>query len=476
MQGLAGARRTVGMQAGERGVGEAVEGTPKKRAMNNVRVFSAEDVRHACHEQKIRSLQLQFTDILGIVKHLDLPCAQLDKILAGDVMFDGSAIEGFVRLQESDMYLRADPATFCILPWKTATARLICDVVTLGGDPYPGDPRYALRRVLAEAGQLGYSVMIGPEVEFFLYRLDGSGKPSTHTNDIASYFDLAPGDAGAEIRETIVDALEDMGFGVASCHHEAAPGQHEIDLRYADALTMADRLVTLRILARAIAVRRGMYATFMPKPASEVNGSGLHLHQSLFTADGSNAFCDARRPEQLSTIAHGYLAGLLAHAKSFTAITNPLINSYKRLVPGYEAPTIVTWSHRDHSPLIRVPSRRGLGTRLEIRSPDPSCNPYLAFAVLIKAGLDGMQRRLEPPPQVVATAGLPLREDRERAELMHLPSSLEEALQALEQDPVMREALGEAIFRHFVNAKRIEWDYYRRQVHAWEVEQYLSTF
>lgn len=457
-------------------MGEAVEGTPNERAMNNTQVVSAEDVRHACHEHNIRSLQLQFTDILGIVKHLDLPSTQLDKILAGDVMFDGSAIEGFVRLQESDMYLRADPSTFCVLPWKTQTARLICDVVTLGGEPYPGDPRYVLRRVLAEASHLGYAVMMGPEVEFFLYRLDASGKASTQTNDIASYFDLAPGDPGAEMRETIVDALEDMGFGVASSHHEAAPGQHEIDLRYADALTMADRLVTLRILARALAVRRGMYATFMPKPASEVNGSGLHLHQSLFHTDGSNAFCDTRRPEHLSVIAHGYLAGLLAHAKAFTAITNPLINSYKRLVPGYEAPTIVTWSHRDHSPLIRVPSRRGLGTRLEIRSPDPSCNPYLAFAVLIKAGLDGIHRRLEPPPQVGASPVIVSREDRERAEVVHLPASLEEALQAMEQDSVIRDALGEAIFRHFVNAKRIEWDYYRRQVHAWEVEQYLSTF
>lgn len=443
--------------------------------MAETEVFSADDVRHACKEMKVQSVQLQFTDILGIVKHLDLPTSQLEKALGGEVMFDGSAIEGFVRMQESDMYLRPDPTTFCPLPWKSdhgTTARMICDVVGTDGGPFPGDPRQALRRVTQEAASHGFTLMAGAEPEFFLFRRIDQ-KPTTETGDLAGYFDMAPSDMGEKVREQIVLVLEQMGFSVESSHHESAPGQHEIDFKHAEALAAADGLVTFRVTARAVAALGGMHATFMPKPVSDVNGSGLHLHQSLFRGS-DNAFFDARTPDQLSTVARHYLGGLIEHARALTALTNPLVNSYKRLVPGYEAPTEITWSLREHSPLIRIPARRGHGTRLELRSPDPACNPYLALAALLQCGLDGIRRKLEPPPQ---SGGLPPRgPEREHPGVQHLPANLEEALECLEEDVVVRTALGEHIFRHFVSAKRIEWDYYRRQVHQWELDQYLSTF
>lgn len=432
-------------------------------------------------------MQLQFTDILGVIKHVTMPIAQLDKALNGEVVVDGSAIEGFVRTRESDMYLRADPRTFCTYPWNNSpdapaadagrarTGRLICDLYSLDGSPFPGDPRHALHRACAAAAERGYTPMVGAEPEFFLFRRDESGRATTETSDLASYFDMAPLDIGERVREEIVAALEDMGFGIESGHHEAAPGQHEIDFKHEDALAAADDLMTFRLVARHVAAARGLHATFMPKPFGDVNGSGLHIHLSL-AQGGRNAFYDPSAPDQLSEVARHFLAGVLTHARGFTAVTNPLVNSYKRLVPGYEAPIYATWSQRDHSPLVRVPSRREAGARIELRSPDPSCNPYLALSAIIWAGLDGVDQKMEPPRQTGAVVYRMSPEERRDLGIVPLPENLEEALAAMETDEVVQRALGEHIMTRFSEAKRIEWDYYRRQVHKWEIDQYLSAF
>ena len=441
-------------------------------------VQTVDDVRQACREHEVQFIQLHITDILGSIKHVDLPLSRLEKALAGEVMFDGSAIEGFVRTRESDMYLRPDPRTFRILPWKHdrgVTARLVCDVHSLDGSPFVGDPRQALKRVCAEAAAMGFTCQAGPEPEFFLFRRDAAGRASTETNDLASYFDVAPLDIGESVREEIVSVLQRAQFDLESSHHEAAPGQHEIDFKYADALTMADSFMLFRLVVRTTAAARGLHATFMPKPVADVNGSGMHLHQSLFR-NGTNAFFDEHGPDKLSAVARHYLAGLLDHARGYTAITNPLVNSYKRLVPGYEAPTFVTWSHREHSPLVRIPARRAVGTRLELRSPDPACNPYLALAVMFKAGLDGVKQGLEPPRQAGTAVYRMTPEERRQMGIQPLPRDLGEALDAMEGDDVVQGALGEHIFTRFLEAKRIEWDYYCRQVHRWELDQYLATF
>lgn len=440
--------------------------------------LGAEDVQRLCREAGVRFVQLQFTDILGVVKHVTLPSGQLGKALAGEVIVDGSAIEGFVRLREADIYLRPDPDTFRLLPWKAevaATARLICDLHALDGAPFPEDPRQALRRACAEASKRGFELMVGAEPEFFLFRRGPDGRATTETRDLAGYFDGDPQDTAGQLREEMVATLEAMGFAVEASHHEAAPGQHEIDFKHAPALRAADDLITLRLVVRSLAALRGMHATFMPKPLADVNGSGLHLHLSLFR-DGQNAFYDPSTPDQLSPLARHFLAGILAHARGFSAITNPLVNSYKRLVPGYEAPVFVTWSQRDPSPFARVPARRAVGTRVELRSPDPACNPYLALAVLLRCGLDGCDRRLEPPRQAGASVYRMSAQERADLGIVPLPADLGEALAALEEDDVVQDALGQPIVLRFTEAKRIEWDYYRRQVHTWELEQYLSAF
>lgn len=445
---------------------------------------AAEDVRERCRTLGVRSVQLQFTDILGVIKQVTLPSAQLDKALSGQVIVDGSAIEGFVRTREADMYLRADPRTFCTYPWsagaaegggRALTARLICDLCALDGSPYPGDPRQALHRACTAAAARGYIPLVGAEPEFFLFKRDAAGRATTDTNDLAGYFDLAPLESGEQVRAEIVDALEAMDFGIESSHHEAAPGQHEIDFKHQHALAAADDLVTFRLVARTLAARHGLHATFMPKPLGDVNGSGLHLHVSLWR-DGRNAFFDREAPDQLSAVARHFLAGVLTHARGFTALTNPLVNSYKRLVPGYEAPVYATWSQRDHSPLLRVPARREDGTRIELRSPDPSCNPYLALAAIIWAGLDGLDQTAEPPRQAGAAVYRMSAEERRDLGIIPLPENLEEALDALETDELLERALGEDILTRFTEAKRIEWDYYRRQVHRWEIDQYLAAF
>jgi len=430
-------------------------------------------------KQDVRFVLLQFTDILGVVKSVAIPVEQMEKALDGETMFDGSSVHGFVRIEESDMLLKADPTTFAVLPWSDGgrghTARLICDILTPDGEPFSGCPRQALKRVAAQAADLGYVLNAGPEAEFFLFHCDSDGRPSLKTHDQGSYFDLAPLDKGKDARREIVISLQEIGFEVEASHHEAAPAQHEIDFRYADALTTADNLVTFKTVVRTIASRHGLHATFMPKPVMGINGSGMHIHQSLFSGT-ENAFFDAAGEFQLSELCLHYLGGILAHARGFTAVTNPLVNSYKRLVPGYEAPVYVAWSERNRSPLVRIPARRGLGTRLELRSPDPACNPYLALAVTLAAGLDGVRQRTEPPKPLAQNIYQMSERDRRRLRISSLPGSLEEAVAELARDEVICTALGEHILQHFLEAKRVETDVYRTQVHQWELEQYLGVY
>lgn len=438
-----------------------------------------EDVMDRVKQLDVRFIRLQFTDILGIIKNVDIPTEQLPKALDGNLLFDGSSIEGFVRIEESDMLLKPDPATFTVFPWQEqgegATARLICDVYNADGTPFEGDPRGTLKRVLAKAEAMGYTMMVGPEPEFFLFQRDPDGRPSTRTNDQGGYFDLGPLDRGEECRRDIVLALQKMGFEIEASHHEVAPGQHEIDFKYADAVTTADNIATFRFVVRTIALQHGLHASFMPKPLYAAAGSGMHLHQSLFRGS-ENAFHDPAKESELSTVALQYLAGILAHAPAFTAVCNPLVNSYKRLVPGYEAPVYIAWSERNRSPLVRIPARRGLSTRVEVRSPDPSCNPYLGLAVTLAAGLDGIKHQLTPPPPVNRNIYAMTAAEREAEGIVSLPGTLREALRELQRDEVVQDALGPHIYANFLDAKLIEWDIYRSQVHAWELDQYLGIF
>lgn len=437
-----------------------------------------DDVLALAREEGVTEIRLQFTDILGVIKNVAIPVDQLPKALDGQLLFDGSSIEGFVRIEESDMLLVPDPGTFVLLPWSEdggRIARLMCDVYNPDGTPFAGCPRLALKKVAAEAEAMGYVMNAGVEAEFFLFQRDPDGRGTTRTHDQASYFDLAPMDRGEDARHDMVLALEKMGFEVEASHHEVAPAQHEIDFKYADALTTADNLVTFRWVVRRIALKHGLHATFMPKPIFGINGSGMHTHQSLFRGN-ENAFFDPSTPNQLSTVCMHYIGGLMTHAKAITAVCNPLVNSYKRLVPGYEAPVYIAWADRNRSPLIRVPARRGLSTRIEFRSPDPSCNPYLALAVMLKAGLDGIRKHIQPPPPQNRNLYRMTPDEREMLGVDTLPGTLWEALQELDRDPVVQEALGEHIYHRFREAKIIEWNAYRTQVHPWELEQYLQVF
>jgi glutamine synthetase len=439
---------------------------------------TAKDVVELAEASGVRFLRLQFSDILGVNKNVEIPATRLEKALAGDVLFDGSSIEGFVRTVESDMLLRPDLTTFNVFPWgdtQQRVGRLICDIVLPDGTPFPGDPRGVLRRQLARAAERGFTMQTGVEVEFFLFKQGADGRPSTDTHDVGSYFDLTPVDLGEDARRAIVDTLEQMGFDVEAAHHEIAPGQHEIDLRSSDALRSADDIATLRFVVRNVAQRFGLHASFMPKPLYAHAGSGMHTHQSLAQA-GANAFQDPAGDFGLSTVAHAYISGLLAHARALCAITNPLVNSYKRLVPGFEAPMHVSWSLKNRSPLVRVPSRRGPGTRVELRSPDPSANPYLALAAMLAAGLDGIDQKLESREPVDSNiAELSHREQR-RLRVDELPRDLNEACDALEADAVLRSALGEHVTRHYLAAKRQEWREYGMQVSSWELSRYLGTY
>lgn len=427
-------------------------------------------------------IRLQFTDILGTVKNVSIPASQIEKAFDEGIYFDGSSIEGFVRIQESDMRLDPDPQTFAVLPWRRrddgAAARLICDVVnTTTGSAFEGDPRYVLKRAIGKARELGYELNAGPEPEFFVFEKDENGRATTTTHDYGGYFDLAPKDLASDLRREIIFGLESMGFEVEASHHEVAEGQHEIDFKYADALTTADNIATFRSVVRAVAEMHDLHATFMPKPISHINGSGMHTHLSLFREDSTNAFHDGDDEFNLSTTAKQFLAGVIEHAPAITAVCNPTVNSYKRLVPGYEAPVYVAWSDVNRSALIRKPAARTpASSRIELRSPDPSCNPYLAVAVMLQAGLDGIARELEAPEPVRENIYEFDEERREEYGIDTLPGSLDTAIDALESDEVILDALGDHVAEKFIEAKRQEASEYRIEVSQWELDRYLETF
>ncbi|MEP7285122.1 MAG: glutamine synthetase family protein [Chloroflexota bacterium] len=427
----------------------------------------------------IKFIDLQFTDVVGMVKNVTIPSTQLSAALEHGIWFDGSSVEGFARIAESDMYLTPDLSTFAVLPWlsgEEATARLICDVYTPNGQPFLGDPRYVLKRALEEADHMGLVYQTGPELEFFLLRLnDNGGILPPLPQDSAGYFDV-PTDLAAGLRRKMVGNLAAFGIEVEAMHHEVATGQHEIDFRYGEALCTADQAVTFRTVMKIIAQQNNLYATFIPKPIRGTSGSGMHVHQSLlYKASGTNAFADPGDPHGLSQIAKHFIAGQLAHARGMCAVLAPLVNSYKRLVAGYEAPVFVSWARINRSAMIRVPrAHEEQSTRIELRCPDPSCNPYLAFAVMLAAGLDGIRRELPVPD--ATDENLYLMDDERRSSLSNLPESLQEALEALDADPVIRDALGPHTYERFVSAKRQEWDDYRLEVTGWELSKYLPTY
>jgi glutamine synthetase len=429
-------------------------------------------------DNDVKFLRLQFTDIAGVMKNLAVPISQVEKVLDGEIMFDGSSINGFADISESDMYLVPDMDTFVIFPWRSANgkvARLICDIYLPDGTPFPGCPRNNLKRALKEANDLGYTMHVGPEVEFFLFLSDEKGHATTQVQDEAGYFDLAPIDLGENARRDMDTTLEEMGFEIEASHHEAAPGQHEIDFKYGDALHVADAIMTFKLVVRSIAQRHGLHASFMPKPIFGINGSGMHTHQSLFK-DGQNAFYDPNGPDQLSETARYYMGGILKHARAFAAITNPTVNSYKRLVPGYEAPVNIAWSGANRSCLVRVPAKRGASTRIEVRNPDPTCNPYLALAAMLKAGMDGIKNKIEPPAAVDRNIYKMEEEERMALGIDNLPGNLLEALVELESSELIKGALGSHIYEKFRQGKMVEWNEYNIQVTPWEVSSYLTKF
>ncbi|MGE5455028.1 MAG: type I glutamate--ammonia ligase [Methylocystaceae bacterium] len=437
------------------------------------------EVMEKARANGVRFIRLQFTDVLGIMKNVAIPVTQLEKALDGELMFDGSSIVGFKEIEESDMFLIPDADSFTVFPWRPsngAVARLICDVHNADGTPFYGDPRLNLKRVLQEASDLGLIMNVGPEGEFFLFTVDENGRPVLNTQDQAGYFDLAPVDLGEDARRDMVCTLEDMGFEIEASHHEVAPGQHEIDFRYGPALKVADDVMTYKLVVRTIAERHGLHASFMPKPIAGINGSGMHMHQSLFSPEGTNTFYDAADAHGLSDMARWYIGGIMKHARALTAITNPIINSYKRLVPGYEAPVYIAWSEKNRSCLIRIPAKRGISTRIEVRHPDPSCNPYLALAVTLAAGLDGVKNKIEPPAPVDANIYHMSEADRRERGIENLPGSLAEAIGELEKDEVIKAALGSHIFNKFVEAKKAEIERFNMAVHPWEVKEYLNLF
>lgn len=440
--------------------------------------YSKEDILKYVKENNIRFIRLQFTDILGSLKNVAITASQLEKALDNQCMFDGSSIEGFVRIEESDMKLHPDLKSFVPFPWRKApdnVARLICDVYKHDGTPFEGSPRQVLKNVLDDALKLGYTFNVGPECEFFLFRKDDEGKPTLKTFDDAGYFDMGPVDPGEDVRRDIVLTLEQMGFEIEASHHECARGQHEIDFKYGDALTTADKVITFKLAVKTIANMHGLHATFMPKPIFGIAGSGMHLNLSM-SKDGKNVFYDENDKNGLSQIAYSFIAGIMEHVKGITAITNPLVNSYKRLVPEFEAPVYIAWSAQNRSPLIRVPAARGNGTRIELRSADPSANPYLALAVTIAAGLDGVKRGLTPPPAVDGNIYAMTAAQRKKQKIGSLPASLEEALIELQKDKLICDTLGSHVLEKFVEAKQLEWLEYKTRVSQWEIDKYLSKY
>jgi glutamine synthetase len=437
------------------------------------------DVLKIVKEKNVVFIRLQFTDILGIPKNVEIPSSELPSVLDNGILFDGSSIEGFVRIQESDMLLYPDPNTFAILPWTVGggtVARLICDVLNPDGTPFEGDPRFILKKEMKKVkDEFGYVLNAGPEAEFFLFKRDSYGKPTTITHDRGSYFDLLPIDLGEKVREEIVTTLKEMGFEVETAHHEVAEGQHEIDFRYSDALRTADNVITFKLVTKTIALKYGLHATFMPKPVFGINGSGMHTHLSLFK-NGENIFYDKNGKYELSNEALYFIGGILKHAKGISFIANPTVNSYKRIVPGYEAPVYISWALRNRSALIRIPSAKGVGRRIEFRSPDPSCNPYLAFAVILAAGMDGIRNKIDPgEPTNIDIYNL-TEEERKKLGIDSLPGNLMEAMDEFLKDDVLKSALSEHVIEKLVEAKKEEWDSFRIHVTDWEIDRYLEIY
>lgn len=440
--------------------------------------YTREDIMRICAEEKIRFIRLQFTDITGSLKNIAITTSQLEKALDNKCMFDGSSIEGFVRIEESDMYLVPDLDSFVIFPWMDApgrTARLICDVYRPDGKPFAGDPRSVLRAVLDRAASMGYTFNVGPECEFFLFKTDENGQPTTDTNDKGGYFELGPIDLGEYARRDICLVLEDMGFEIEASHHEVANGQHEIDFKYDHALRAADDIMTFKLVVKSVAMQHKLHATFMPKPLYGEAGSGMHINMSL-QKDGKNIFDDPNGENGLSKEAYGFIAGLMEHIAGMTAVTNPLVNSYKRLVPGFEAPVYIAWSASNRSPLIRIPASRGMGTRIELRNPDPAANPYLVLALCLAAGLDGIERGLTPPPAIDGNIFLMSKKELEEKNVRSLPDSLKHAIRDMTQDQLVRDTLGEHVYNKYVEHKLHEWYEYTTRVTPWELDRYLVRY
>lgn len=441
--------------------------------------YTKEDIIRMVEEEEIEFIRMQFVDIFGQLKNVAITASQIEKAVNNQIMFDGSSIEGFTRINESDQCLYPDLDSFAIFPWRPAqgkVARLICDVYNPDGTPFVGDPRGVLRRVLKRSRDMGFDTFnIGPELEFFLFETDELGHATTNTRDEAGYFDLGPLDHGESTRREVCMNLEQMGFEIEASHHECARGQHEIDFKYVEAMDGADKIMTLKLAVKTLAQKNGLHATFMPKPLFGVAGSGMHLNMSLFQ-NGKNVFYDEGGERQLSRTAYSFIAGLLEHSQGFTALTNPLVNSYKRLSAGYEAPRYKAWSASNRSTLIRIPAVRGRSTRVELRSPDPSCNPYLAVAACLAAGLDGIARGLTPPEEITGNVYAMDDKDRAARNIEALPETLEEALRAMERDALIMDVLGDHVARHYIKGKMKEWNEYQTRVSSWEVEKYLVTY
>lgn len=437
--------------------------------------YTKQDIIRMVDEEDVEFIRLQFTDMFGTLKNVAITASQLEKALNNECMFDGSSIEGFVRMEESDMYLYPDLDTFVIFPWRPQqgkVARIICDIYTADKKPFEGDPRYVLKKAIGHAGELGYRFDVGPECEFFLFNQDEDGQPTTDSTERAGYFDLGPVDFGENARRDMVLTLEDMGYEIEASHHEVAPAQHEIDFRYDEALKAADNIMTFKLAVKTIAKRHGLFASFMPKPKYGVNGSGMHVNMSL-SKEGKNIFDDPTDELGLSMEAYWFIGGIMKHMKGMAVITNPLVNSYKRLVPGYEAPIYIAWSATNRSPLIRIPATRGAGTRVELRCPDPSANPYLALAVCLEAGLDGIRHKMMPPAAVAENVFKMRVSQKHELGIETLPADLGEALEEFEKDKYLQEVLGRHITEKYSEAKRTEWRDYRAQVTDWEIEHYL---
>jgi len=445
----------------------------------NGKNYTADDIKQIIKDRNIRFIKLQFVDINGQVKNLSIPAGHIDKVLANEIMLDGSSIKGFRDIETSDMFFYPDKNTFEVLPWRDIegyeSARIICDIYNADGTPFEGCPRCNLKRVMNEAKKLGFTMNIGPEAEFFLFAKDAQGKVTTTTMDNAGYYDIGPEDLGEDVRSDIVNTLQEMDFDIEASHHENSDGQHEVDFKYADILTAADNVATFKVVVKAIAALHDLHATFMPKPIYGINGSGMHCNISMFK-DGKNAFYDENAEYQLSDTARYAIGGLLKHIKSITAILNPTVNSYKRLVPGYEAPVYLAWSLANRSALLRVPEKRGVATRVELRSPDPACNPYLAFATILEACLDGVRNKIEPPAAVESNIYKLTTKERKRQKIDSLPGTLIEAIELLDKSLVANAALGQHIMNEFVTAKEKEWDDYRTSVSQWEIDKYLARY